>query len=238
MKKWLTDKYASLLPPKTRKNAVHALDFMIACTPGSLGDKPSDYIPYLEEAFEWVGKVFGKENVIAGHLHLDERNPHLHVQVMPIVNGKLNCSFYLDGKKKCKDFVTRFAREVGSKFGLRRGVESKVAKHEDIQHFYGRMDEELHTQEEKTRRIELAEQKAVETLDSVTKLTDATTRLRQIYEKQITSVAPKEIAQQVKRDTIKIFNDQQNRLRDSSRKLRESIRRDDDKQQTYGGRSM
>ncbi len=103
-----------------------------------------------KESMKWAEKTWGKENIVAAVLHLDEKTPHIHLIVVPIVQGLSRRSKARDemlkrvGKKvKTKKrnttgnrlsanevytqprlyvYHTSYAKEVGIHFGLKRGV--------------------------------------------------------------------------------------------------------------------
>lgn len=131
---------------KPRKNAVLCLDYLVTATNKSLS--PKERTEYLNDALKWIQKRHGAENVLQVALHRDENtDPHIHVLVVPLTldkhqNPKLNASKWLDGKKKMSLMQTEFAKEVGAKFDLARGVEGSIAKHERVKKFYGLVNEQ------------------------------------------------------------------------------------------------
>lgn len=136
---------------KPRKNAVLCLDYLITASNKSLSSK--DRTDYLNEALKWIRKRHGAENVLQVAVHRDENtDAHMHVLVVPLTldkhqNPKLNASKWLDGKKKLTEMQTEFAKEVGAKFDLARGVEGSIAKHERVKKFYGLVNEQGKTPE-------------------------------------------------------------------------------------------
>ena len=126
---------------KPRKNAVLCLDYLISATNKTLD--PKERTAYLTEALEWIKARHGAENVLQVAVHRDENtDAHMHVLVVPLTldkhkKPKLNASKWLDGKKKLSEMQTAFAKEVGAKFDLSRGIEGSVAKHETVKRFYG-----------------------------------------------------------------------------------------------------
>lgn len=44
---------------------------------------------YFEDAYGWVCDRYGKENIISAIVHLDEATPHMHVNFVPVSNGKV-----------------------------------------------------------------------------------------------------------------------------------------------------
>ena len=81
------------------------------------------------------------QNIKHAVLHMDEETPHLHVLVVPIdEKGHLNAEAY-EGRSFLKNIHTRYAEEVGKKYGLERGREGSVAKREDIAKYYRMLEE-------------------------------------------------------------------------------------------------
>ena len=80
---------------------------------------------------------------------MDETNPHMHLNLIPITNGKLCAKDLFDGKLAA--LQTEFWKGVGEKYGLDRGNPNSQAEH-------------LDTAEYKAKKIlEAAEQKRAET---------------------------------------------------------------------------
>ena len=113
--------------------------------PGRLDDWCNDNI-------DWLKHTFGAENAVSAVLHLDEKTPHIHATVVPIVTGerrKVKTEKQADGKKKYKKKNPNTARLCAddimardklkayqdsyaaamAKYGLQRGVDGSEAKH-------------------------------------------------------------------------------------------------------------
>ncbi|GHT07278.1 mobilization protein [Bacteroidia bacterium] len=114
---------------------------------------------WYEDNINWLKQTFGKENLVSAVLHLDEKTPHIHATVVPIVTGerrKAKLEKPEDSKKKykkknannarlCTDDVMAwdklktyqdtYAQAMG-KFGLQRGQEGSEAKHISTQQYY------------------------------------------------------------------------------------------------------
>ena len=43
---------------------------------------------WCADNLKYFADTFGKENIVAAHLHRDEETPHIHVTLVPIVKGK------------------------------------------------------------------------------------------------------------------------------------------------------
>ncbi len=71
---------------------------------------------------------YGEKNIISAIVHEDETTPHLHLNIVPITNGKL-CSKDLFDKTKLSILQTELLEQVGKKYGLKRGKEGSQEKH-------------------------------------------------------------------------------------------------------------
>lgn len=127
-------------PEKIRKNAVHALEYVITASPekmAAMGQTKSE--DYLRDALTWLENKHGAENILSAVIHNDETTPHLQVMLIPIdERGKLNARGLVGGKAQLSAMQTDFAERVGRKHGLDRGIERSNARHETIKSFYGR----------------------------------------------------------------------------------------------------
>lgn len=78
------------LTRKIKENQIRALQVMLSGTPedmqriqteGRLNEWCSDIIG-------WLRDTFGKDNLVSAVLHMDEKTPHIHATVVPIVQGE------------------------------------------------------------------------------------------------------------------------------------------------------
>ncbi len=108
---------------------------------------------WTDANLRWLKDTFGKDNVVSCMLHMDEKTPHLHVTVVPIVTGERKRKSR-EGKKKYRthtgprlsaDDVMGRARlstyqntyaEAMREFGLQRGVVGSTAKHQSNGEYY------------------------------------------------------------------------------------------------------
>ena len=78
------------LPTKPRKDAVLMASFVI----GSDGEFFKSLTQERQEDFfaectRYFADKYGEENIISAIVHVDETTPHLHLNLMPIRNGRL-----------------------------------------------------------------------------------------------------------------------------------------------------
>lgn len=95
--------------------------------------KNIDIKNYFEQAKFFLERELGAENVVSAVVHLDETTPHAHFLTMPITkDGRLSAKEIFGDRKKMQKFQDDFHAEVGSKFGLQRGVKDSFLSHEDL----------------------------------------------------------------------------------------------------------
>lgn len=109
---------------------------------------------FFADCTEFFSKRYGKENVVSAVVHLDESTPHLHLNLMPVTNGRL-CAKVLFDRTALRDLQTDFYEVVGKKYGLKRGKEGSTAKHLDTVAFKTKKMTEA--AEEKIREAEEAQ---------------------------------------------------------------------------------
>lgn len=89
---------------------------------------------WAKDAYTFMCKKYGEQNIAAFVVHLDEANPHVHCTVLPITK-KNKFSFFgvfLKGnntKDALSEYMdslhTEYAEEVGLKYGMERGDSTK-----------------------------------------------------------------------------------------------------------------
>lgn len=127
---------------KIRSNAVMGIEYLITASPEAFQNPDfKGGTDYFNDALRFLRDKHGKENVIAGSIHRDETTPHLVVYVVPIdEKGKLNCRNFLGGPSVMSKLQTDFAKSVGEKYGLKRGVENSSAEHVPVKEFYKKVN--------------------------------------------------------------------------------------------------
>ena len=89
-----------------------------------------DIEAWAKDAYAFMCKKFGEQNIAAFVVHLDEANPHVHCTVLPISeNNRISFKkVFLKGNdnkdalsKYMENLHTEYAEEVGLKYGMERG---------------------------------------------------------------------------------------------------------------------
>lgn len=126
-------------------------------------------LEWAKETVKWSQDTWGTENVVSAVLHVDEKTPHIHMIVVPIVNGQSRRTKHHQGtgksKKKYKidhnklrlcmsevytsgklyGYHDSYALVVSNKYGMERGTKaepgSKV-RHQDSEDYNRQIAEE------------------------------------------------------------------------------------------------
>lgn len=108
---------------------------------------------WTDANLKWLRDTFGADNVVSCVLHMDEKTPHLHATVVPIVTG--------ERKRKSREGAKKYRTQAGPRlsaddvmgrgrlstyqntyaeamreFGLQRGVVGLTAKHQSNGEYY------------------------------------------------------------------------------------------------------
>ncbi len=75
---------------KISHNQVRALQIMLSGTPEDMQriQNTGKLDEWCKDNIEWLQDTFGKDNLVSAVLHLDEKTPHIHATVVPIVIGE------------------------------------------------------------------------------------------------------------------------------------------------------
>ena len=140
---------------KVSKNQTKAIRVMLTGTHEQMmeitnGGKLDSWI---DANLKWLKDTFGEENLVSCVLHMDEKTPHLHATVVPIVTGE-RLRRKREGEKKYEtksgprlsaDDVMRRTRlheyqnsyaAAMKPFGLQRGIVGSTAKHQANSEYY------------------------------------------------------------------------------------------------------
>ena len=108
---------------------------------------------WIDANLKWLKDTFGEENLVSCVLHIDEKTPHLHATVVPIVTGE-RIRRKREGKKKYEtksgprlsaddvmrrtklhEYQNSYAAAM-KPFGLQRGIVGSTAKHQANSEYY------------------------------------------------------------------------------------------------------
>lgn len=168
------------LTRKIGSNQVQAIRIIVSGSPEDMAhiEREGKLDEWCADNLKYFVDTFGKENIVAAHLHLDEKTPHMHVTLVPIVKGERKrrkreeqtkkryrkkptdtvrlCANDVMTRLKLKSYQDSYA-EVMAKYGLQRGTDGSKARHISTGQYY-REIKQL-TEELKADIAELQEQK-------------------------------------------------------------------------------
>lgn len=117
------------LKRKLRSDAIYMNSFVLTSDKEFFTELPlAAEKEFFKDCVKFFADKYGAENIISAVVHRDETTPHLHLNLVPITNGKL-CSKDLYDRKKLSELQTEFYEKVGKKWGLERGKLKSGAKH-------------------------------------------------------------------------------------------------------------
>lgn len=104
---------------------------------------------WSRDTIDYLKKEFGEKNIVSAVLHMDEKTPHIHASLVPIIEGarrkakegtkKKNtvrlCADDIMTKTKLEGFQDTYAKAM-AKYGLERGIRGSEAKHATTAEFY------------------------------------------------------------------------------------------------------
>ncbi len=127
---------------KARENGGRALrkgsaDFFSIVIDASVieGWSDDDYIRYLRDAEKWLRERFAGQKILASVIHVDEKKPHLHftASYFNTERGRWSQKWLAQEKKTdLNQMLSDFERDIGSKYGLRRGENQKEKATKEI----------------------------------------------------------------------------------------------------------
>ena len=127
---FINDKIAALdLPTKVRKDAVLMCSFVVGSDRQFFGNlSEEEQQQFFVDCTRFFAERYGEDNIISAVVHMDETTPHLHLNLIPIADGRL-CAKQLFDRKALQVLQTGFHSAVGKKWNLQRGREGSQTKH-------------------------------------------------------------------------------------------------------------
>lgn len=101
---------------KMRKDGVRAVEVLLSLSP----EHGIDDTEFFKKSMFWFAERFGGiENILAADVHRDEANDHLHLLILPLLNGRMVGSHMVGGKGKLNGCKLSFEEEVCRLFGVK-----------------------------------------------------------------------------------------------------------------------
>lgn len=144
---------------------------------------------WCNDSLKWIRETYGEQNLVSAVLHMDEKTPHIHATVIPIVTGERRKAGQEEqnGKKKyrkknpqdvrlCADDVMARHRlkhyqdtyaQAMNKYGLQRGVDGSLARHISTMQYYKQLVEQQDSLQENIENLLGLEEEAMKKLKQV-----------------------------------------------------------------------
>ena len=144
---------------------------------------------WCNDNLKWLWETYGEQNLVSAVLHMDEKTPHIHATVIPIVTGERRKAGQEEqnGKKKyrkknpqdvrlCADDVMARHRlkhyqdtyaQAMNKYGLQRGVDGSLARHISTMQYYKQLVEQQDSLQENIENLLGLEEEAMKKLKQV-----------------------------------------------------------------------
>ncbi len=173
------------LTRKIGKNQVRAIRVLLTGSHEDMARIVSEgnFDKWCNDNIDWLRQTYGTENLVSAVLHLDEKTPHIHATIIPIVTTERKrrkreesvkkkykqkaisprlCTDEVMSRLKLKEYQNTYA-EAMQKYGLERGIEGSTAKHVSTSKYYRDLIEQSENiQQDITSLLELKEREQAE----------------------------------------------------------------------------
>jgi hypothetical protein len=190
---------------KISHNQVRALQIMLSGTPEDMQHIVAEgrLDEWCDDNIKWLQDTLIKDNLVSAVLHMDEKTPHIHATVVPIVTGERRkerekkkqdeptkkkyrkkaadtvrlCADDIMTRENLKYFQDSYA-EAMQKYGLQRGIKGSDARHISTPQYY----RDLYAKNEDLKEdIEVLQERKEEVYDSMRDLYDRKDEAREKF---------------------------------------------------------
>lgn len=149
---------------KISKDQVRAIRIMLSGTHEDMKDieESGNLDNWCTDNIDWLKQTYGEKNLVSAVLHMDEKTPHIHATVVPIVTDERRkakdskkqeinsdkkkykkkskdtsrlCADDVMARNKLKEYQNSYA-EWMKPYGLKRGIDGSKAKHTETYEYY------------------------------------------------------------------------------------------------------
>ena len=144
---------------------------------------------WCNDNLKWLWETYGEQNLVSAVLHMDEKTPHIHATIVPIVTGERRkakqdeqngkkkyrkkspqdvrlCADDVMARHKLKHYQDTYAQAM-SKYGLQRGIDGSLAKHISTMQYYKELVEQQDSLQENIETLLGLEEEAQKKLKQV-----------------------------------------------------------------------
>ena len=120
---------------KVRKDSVKFIDTIVTATPEYLEHLSAEQVRrYFERALDFLKAEVGETNIFSAVVHMDERNPHMHLCFVPLTkDNRLSAKEVIGGRDKLVEWQDKFHDHMAAEFpDLERGQSAAVTRRKHI----------------------------------------------------------------------------------------------------------
>ena len=144
---------------------------------------------WCNDSLQWLRETYGEQNLVSAVLHMDEKTPHIHATVIPIVTGERRkagqeeqigkkkyrkknpqnvrlCVDDVIARNKLKHYQDTYAQAM-NKYGLQRGADGSLARHISTMQYYKQLVEQQDNLQENIENLLGLEEEAMKKLKQV-----------------------------------------------------------------------
>ncbi|MCI8952454.1 MAG: mobilization protein [Bacteroides thetaiotaomicron] len=144
---------------------------------------------WCSDNLKWLRETYGEQNLVSAVLHMDEKTPHIHATIIPIVTGERRkagkeeqngkkkyrkkstqdmrlCADDVMARHKLKHYQDTYAQAM-DKYGLQRGVDGSLARHVSTSQYYKELVEQQDSLQENIEALLGLEEEARKKLKKV-----------------------------------------------------------------------
>lgn len=103
------------LKVSTRKDLNVMSDWVITC-PREI-DEPEEQKRFFETVYQYTKDRYGDENVLTGFVHTDESQPHMHLPVIPVKDGRVSSKALFD-RSELQNYQRELDKKIAEEFGM------------------------------------------------------------------------------------------------------------------------
>ena len=131
---------------KIRDNAVKRLSFALSGSHEQMLkiEAEGKIKQWAMANYKFFGQKYGYKNITEFAVHMDERTPHIHCMLVPMVKtekGEKLCAKDLTSRDQLRDLQDEYA-EAMKPYGLERGLRGSRATHDTTAEYYAKIHAE------------------------------------------------------------------------------------------------
>ncbi|MEF9864431.1 MAG: MobV family relaxase, partial [Christensenellaceae bacterium] len=145
---------------KVRKDSVKFIDTIVTASPEFLAELSEEKTKqYFEHALNFLKAEVGEDNIFSAVVHMDEKNPHMHLCFVPLTKDKrLSAKEVIGDRNKLIEWQDKFHDHMAAEFPvLQRGESAAITKRKHVPTWFykqaNRLTEQMQTMKKEIESI-------------------------------------------------------------------------------------